>query len=710
MADAQVLYSSAFGATHTATGPAYTTALTIASGSFTASTDYIILAWAYLWNNNATSDAYFRVQKGGVNVTDGGAVYETTATSANGQNPIIFMRRITQGASPEAITLDLGSSSTNDVTADVFFMAFNCTDLGTENTDWYWNEVTADYTTTSSYVSKASVTYSANGTDKWLVFGDANFRGGSTTTSCYWKLNDSVVGDLGINDEEPEDLTNEIRQNLIMAALTPASGSHTLSAQFSHETNAGTIYSSRVFAMNLARFAQSAISRTAGTADPATTTAWTTLETVAPTPSATGDWVILGSFIDDNNSLTSGNGLNTRLQVNASGGGLVSNPAYGDDAPGMAGWDALDQIPFFIGTKVSLSSGASRTINLDANNKTSTHDGALQRSLAAFSVALASAGGVTANAGVVDINVVLNAVTVTGDASVTTGLLDVNVAVNAVTATGGTTVDVGLLDVNVAVNAVTVTGDASITTGLLDVNLALNPVTVTGDATTTVGLHDINLALLAVDSAGQTSETVNVGLLDVNLAINGVTVTGDASVTAGLLDVNVVANAVTVTGDASVTAGLLDINLVANAVTATGDATTTTGFLDINLAVNAVTVDEGANPNVTVNTGLLNVLFALNSVTVVADALVTVGLLDVNVTINAVTVTGDAQATLGLHTLTLSTFAVTVSASGGYTNLAGWTHGQADAFGGIPRLRINAIRIDFDGTQTIEYLRLGEPL
>ncbi|HEY6013002.1 MAG TPA: hypothetical protein VIU37_03320, partial [Candidatus Limnocylindrales bacterium] len=124
MADAQILYASAFGQTITTTGPIYGTGTSISGASFSANTDYIILAWAYLETTSTANEAFLRLQQGGVTVTDGEAKYELNSVSPDHKACIGFLRRITQGATPGTVALDMGTFSTNDTTADLFIMAF----------------------------------------------------------------------------------------------------------------------------------------------------------------------------------------------------------------------------------------------------------------------------------------------------------------------------------------------------------------------------------------------------------------------------------------------------------------------------------------------------------------------------------------------------------------------------------------------------------
>ncbi len=230
------------------------------------------------------------------------------------------------------------------------------------------------------------MTFTPSGSDDWLIIGQGVVSGVNTATSHGVRLNDSVAGALVTIDVEGEDATNDVRGYLLMAVVTPSNASHTFSVQFNHETDAHTVLSSRIFALNLSVFAQHAFSRAAGTENMANSS-WTTTRTLSVTPTTTGNWVIWGYLTNDVNS-SSNNAAHIRLQVNPDGSGLVSDPNYGDDAPGNDGWDNLDLMPFNIFTVRQLNSGGSRAINLDHNQVTVTNQQiALERTLVAFSVA-----------------------------------------------------------------------------------------------------------------------------------------------------------------------------------------------------------------------------------------------------------------------------------------------------------------------------------
>jgi hypothetical protein len=147
---------------------------------------------------------------------------------------------------------------------------------------------------------------------------------------------------------------------------------------------------SRVIAINLAKFAQSASVFDATEQDPATTPTYSTLATVAPTPTATGNWVTIAFSNQDVNEATTD--LETRLQIDASGGGLVSDPAYPTTPPSIDQWDVTDEVPFSVFNLVSLTSGGARTVNWDWRQVAGTLGRVEDNGLVAFSVALANGG------------------------------------------------------------------------------------------------------------------------------------------------------------------------------------------------------------------------------------------------------------------------------------------------------------------------------
>lgn len=393
MPSAQALYAESIADVTAAT--TYVNVCTISAGSFTGSAKYLILAIADLSGSGSANEHYVRLQHGGVNFTDGEFVHDP-GQGADGGQIYSWMYVFTQPSSPEAVALDIKGESTGVATSKFGqIVAINLDNIGTENTDWYYNEVTADYTTTTTPTAQASITFTPNGTDDWLVIGHAVQGKPSVVAdgnSAGFEIHNSVTGTVNpktLAEYEDVDLGDEIRGFIGMRVYTPTNVSHTFSVRPYH-VNASCVFdSSRIFALKLNKFAQKIFSYTDGAVTPGTAGNWTTVASVSFTPSVTGNWFFLSQVILDLVLLN--NETNFRLQHNDSGS-LVSDPNYGDDSPNPAGWDSSDDLPMGMMKMRSMTSGAIRTVNFDATQAAGTSAAVKQRSIVAFSLELASSG------------------------------------------------------------------------------------------------------------------------------------------------------------------------------------------------------------------------------------------------------------------------------------------------------------------------------
>lgn len=384
----------------------------IAASSFTASKQYLIIANSYISSNNATNEARIRLVYGTTPTvfTDASAAYELTAVAAGTGNRTVYsyMTVYTQPSTANLVKLQISNSSTSTTTAEMGqIFALKLSDDFTENTDWCYAEQTTDYTTEAAFsdtssTDAASCSLTADGTDDYLALANAMVDITSTASQYRMSLYESVSNvDEPALDIEGEDATNEFRSHVLAQTyLTPSAASHLWQPRFNDESTAYTILSSRIFVINLNKFSQHTSSYATAEEAPAATPNWTTTRTIAPTPDVTGDWFVLGTYQNDVGALT--NDLFSRLQINPAGGGLASNPAYGDDAPHENSWDATDVTNFQIFKMISLSSGAARDINLGVQMNSGTTLRVQERHLVAFSLELPGAVplGVTAPADV----------------------------------------------------------------------------------------------------------------------------------------------------------------------------------------------------------------------------------------------------------------------------------------------------------------------
>ena len=380
----------------TAASATWVDVATLAAGEFVANKTYLILALGFIRiATSATNEVRMRLVHGTTEFTDCSGAYEGQADVQNFTYG--YLTVFTQPGTAELVKLQISTSATNTVTADLgqIFVLKLSDDFSAD--DWKYAEQLTDYTTTASRgdtssTEAASVTFTPNGTDDWLVFGNFYLTPASTADNYRGSLFDSVEGlDAPMIDEEGEDATNENRSHLLMRVYTPSAVSHTFQLRFSHETTAAVIKSSRIFAINLNKFAQHAFSYAAADDTPAASPSWTTTRTLSPTPAVTGPWFVMGYLGDDVGTFQSDD-LAVRLQINPSGGGLASNPNYGDDCPSEGGWDNTDVTPVGLFTLLSLTSGAARDVNLGVQRVAGTAVTVQERTLVAFSLELPASG------------------------------------------------------------------------------------------------------------------------------------------------------------------------------------------------------------------------------------------------------------------------------------------------------------------------------
>jgi hypothetical protein len=399
MAEAQSAYAEGFDVTATAAG-GNQDVCQIVAGSFTAGATYLLLSWFVIEDTSSANEATPKLchGSGDTDFTDAAGAYELTGGDQRAFGGHMYVWD--QPGTAEEVTLRIGQVGTGTATCDGGIFALNLDDCGAEDTAWRYNEVTVDYTTTSTTpVAQATETFTPNGTDVWLAFAHGVVNGNSGSTNHMMELHDSVLGAVSAIDLEGEDTTNDRRQYLLAHAYVPSAASHIVSARFGHESTAATVFSSRVFLINLtACFAQNAFQFTAAEQQPAASPTWTTTATVSPTPAATGNWLGLGAYNNDLAAVATADTL-TRLQWNVAGGGLVSNPAYGDNAPHIDGWDNTDVTPVLIFSRESLTSGAPRPINLDVTAVAGTTQRVENRLAVAFSLELPPSGTTSEKAG-----------------------------------------------------------------------------------------------------------------------------------------------------------------------------------------------------------------------------------------------------------------------------------------------------------------------
>ena len=345
----------------------WTDVASIPAASFTVGNTYLLYYCMDLRVASNSSIGHTRFVRG-LTPTDMGeseGVWQQPTATTFGHSPS-GMYVFTQPGTTELVKVQIKrfSGSSNSTSRFCRIIAVDLTPLAA--TDWEYDDETADHTTTTTMVARSSMTQAANGTDTWLLLADFRLRNVDTSAQ---GINVEIHSDLDgslITCKRVGEGASDIMAHTIMRPVVLSNGTHTLSIRANHDAGisaAGTIFSTRLIALRLNEFQQFVGGYTAGDVSPAGGGTFTNLETESVTPTVTGTWAFFaGSVWDGSAASTSGF---QRLQDDDDGS-MGSDPAHGDDTPGLFCVDAAEEVPISYGNVRTMTSGASRTVNYDA--------------------------------------------------------------------------------------------------------------------------------------------------------------------------------------------------------------------------------------------------------------------------------------------------------------------------------------------------------
>ncbi len=418
MANAQVLYAESVAAT-TCNSTTWVDLASIPAASFTANKTYLILANQIAdLSGTATNDLRVRLVHGTTPTVFDDATLSSENSGGTQMHENSYMFLYTQPGTTELVKLQFSTSSTNTGTNHLSqIIAIKLSDDFTSGADYFWNEFLTDYTMTATPTAKAiTASFTPNGTDRWLFIGHMIHDVVGITTQIGFELYDSVAGVLNQTSQEGEDATNDIFGHNLFWVGVPTNAARTLAVR-PWNSGSAIMLASRVIAINLAKFAQSASAYSASEVDPATSPTFTNVATVSPNPTNTGDWVYIAFSNVDVNETSSD--FRSRLQVNPDGGGLVSDPNYTAGPPGIDNWDATDEPPQNVFKLRSLTSGAGRSINWDWTQVAGTTGMIEDNGIVAFSVELPSSATPISGSDTASISATEGIPTVAGSSSQT---------------------------------------------------------------------------------------------------------------------------------------------------------------------------------------------------------------------------------------------------------------------------------------------------
>jgi len=368
-----------------------TTNLRLPSTGFTANRKYLILVQAHIGGSSVSEDCQFRIEEsGGIGAIDY-TTHSMEPDETNTTDRYLYSCMFVYTAPTTVRDLDLqwqnvGASDTIRIDQAVMHQWEISEDL-TENTDWHYNQNLTDTTLqngTWSTTNNASITFTPNGTDRWLFMSNTRIRPDNSTRQVESRVtkDGTIVGKEW--SQEGEDTTNDIQMHFHAFTDTPSNASHTYATSCQREAGggqSGTRYDSNIFALNLEVFDVAQESYAAG-AQSVTSSTWANVRTVTINPTATRDVFCLAFGMAD----ADGSSWGHRLQVEQAD----QPPTQTSDAYGMTiEYDPDDFNAFSISTVENLTTG-NKVIDYDARRFNTALD-LFGRLVVAFTFELASA-------------------------------------------------------------------------------------------------------------------------------------------------------------------------------------------------------------------------------------------------------------------------------------------------------------------------------
>jgi hypothetical protein len=359
--------------TRTATSYADISGASISSSNFVAGKRYLIFVTAQMDSSNNGDRTFIKTVHGSTDFTESEWTINPSSTSDRKNYSFMTVWTAVNG---EGIKLQFRSEGVATVGADqITLYAMKLDDDLTENTDWFYNEVTSDTANLgTSYVDGATITFTPETAgDDWLVIANNQVRHWDTADSYVMRINRSgeaseVVPEIVL---EAQDLNQDQAVLSLFRVYNLGAVSNTFTEQ-SRATPTGSNHArlnSKIFALNLNKFKNHAAEYDEGGVALSTTDFATNLQTADITPSSAGD--VWTSGIWTSYTGTAGVYSKSRLQVdNTDQIDTQTSDAY----ELWSAKDNRDGVPLLHQTMESLSA-ASHTIDMDGSIESGSSHG-----------------------------------------------------------------------------------------------------------------------------------------------------------------------------------------------------------------------------------------------------------------------------------------------------------------------------------------------
>lgn len=371
MASLTTLYADTSAGAATTTSSTYAAMCTIDASLVEASTEYLVLAFvkSKISVDDGNSRSAAQVAAGGSEITGGSSpnhgasLRENQDTDASPGHYFLF--KYTSPETPVDITLEHRNTDNADtVTSHGAIVMFKLSDIGVENTDWFYAQKATSDASSDAWKNRETHTFTPAAEDDYLFIGLTKWQATNTSFSIQSRL---LLDDTTTEADciiEPQ--SSAEHQTLMLATVqTLDATEHTLKQDVFSESGAAfndTDWSAS-FVMRLGALDEASWADSQTEVDPSTD-GWNDLITVAHTPAAASDQFVLGSFVkDDNGTQASG----SRLTV------ADASITVGDNDPqeGVS-WDATDEVPVTIfGILEDWDGAKTAALEYDPNEATS---------------------------------------------------------------------------------------------------------------------------------------------------------------------------------------------------------------------------------------------------------------------------------------------------------------------------------------------------
>lgn len=381
--------------TNNTTTYASVTSIAQASGNFTVGKKYLIVATAQCGAGGVVGTD--------IHVVHGSTEFEgslcTTVMLDATQKGLWSFVTVWTAVSSEGIDIEFrgnpSSGASNNTVNFVSLLTIQLTDYLTENTDWYFNESTADQalTTGSTWYDGGSITFTpGTASQDWLVLAQSSHTRTSTVGSLQSRINLNSGSELVPSRIFVTSNTVGVEAELLPHVYNlPASSTNLKQQSMCTSGAVSTRTYSNIFAMNLSKFAAYMTEYTEADFTYTSTAIATPdqLETGTITPTVTSDVWILSFHGFDKAVVSYSNQF--RVQVDGSDQPAGQTTAAYVFNTGHVGNSAGDEVPTTLSTMVVNMTAAAHTIDLDgAVSNTTSSPSAQQRTIMAVTMELAS--------------------------------------------------------------------------------------------------------------------------------------------------------------------------------------------------------------------------------------------------------------------------------------------------------------------------------